>query len=202
MMGMGEPLLNYDNVTAAMQLMLDDSAFGLSRRRVTLSTAGVVPALDKLREDSDVALAISLHAVNDDLRDKLVPINKKYPIKELLSACKRYVSSTGIRRITIEYVMLSGVHDSDADARALVKLLKGLPSKINLIPFNPFPNTDYVCSTPDRLARFQKILSDAGLVTVVRKTRGDDIDAACGQLAGKVKDKTRRSVKMLKAVAG
>ena len=202
MMGMGEPLLNFDSVTAAMQLMLADNAFGLSRRRVTLSTAGVVPALNRLAEQCSVALAISLHAVNDELRDKLVPINKKYPIKELLAACKRYLDSTTIRKVTIEYVMLNEINDSVADAKALVKLLKGLPSKVNLIPFNPFPNTDYVCSTPDRLARFQQILNDAGLVTVKRKTRGDDIDAACGQLAGRVKDKTRRSVKMLNAATG
>jgi 23S rRNA (adenine2503-C2)-methyltransferase len=200
MMGMGEPLLNFDNATNAIQLMLDDNAFGLSRRRVTLSTAGVVPALDKLSEKCNVALAISLHAVRDELRNQLVPINKKYPLKELLAACKRYCQASSIRRITVEYVMLNGVNDSVADARALVKLLKGLPSKINLIPFNPFPNTEYVCSSPDRLERFQRILSDAGFVTVTRKTRGDDIDAACGQLAGRIKDRTNRSAKLLKAV--
>ena len=199
MMGMGEPLLNFDSVVAAMQIMLDDNAFGLSRRRVTLSTAGVVPALDRLRESCDVALAVSLHAVNDDLRDELVPINKKYPIKELIAACKRYIENSS-RKITFEYVMLDGVNDAPEHARALIRLLRGIPAKVNLIPFNPFPNAGYLCSKPDTIARFSEILQQAGLVTITRKTRGDDIDAACGQLAGKVQDRTRRSVKMLRAV--
>ncbi|MDH5547620.1 MAG: 23S rRNA (adenine(2503)-C(2))-methyltransferase RlmN [Gammaproteobacteria bacterium] len=199
LMGMGEPLLNFDAVVAAMQIMLDDNAFGLSRRRVTLSTSGVVPALDRLGKECNVALAISLHAVNDDLRDELVPINKKYPIKELMAACRRYIEDSS-RKITFEYVMLQGVNDAPEHARALIKLLRGIPSKVNLIPFNPFPNSGYLCSSPDTIDRFSTILQEAGLVSITRKTRGDDIDAACGQLAGKVQDRTRRSVKMMRAV--
>ncbi len=193
MMGMGEPLLNFNNVVSAMSLMMDDFAYGLSKRRVTLSTSGVVPALYRLREVTDVALAVSLHASNDELRDKLVPINKKYPIKELLKACKHYFAETNQRKITFEYVMLDGINDSPAQANALCKLLSDIPSKINLIPFNPFPNTDYRCSKLPVIERFQKILMNAGYVTTVRKTRGDDIDAACGQLVGKVADRSRRS---------
>jgi 23S rRNA (adenine2503-C2)-methyltransferase len=194
MMGMGEPLLNFDNVVKAMSLMLDDEAYGLSKRRVTLSTSGVVPALDRLKQVSDVSLAVSLHATDDALRDKLVPINRKYPIAELMAACKRYLGDDARRRITFEYVMLDGVNDSDAHARALVKLLRDVPSKINLIPFNPFPNTPYQCSSQARIDAFRDILIQHGLTTITRKTRGNDIEAACGQLAGQVMDRTKRSV--------
>lgn len=193
MMGMGEPLLNFDNVVRAMDIMQDDFAYGISKRRVTLSTAGVVPGLDRLLGVSDVSLALSLHAPNDKLRDELVPLNKKYPIKDVLAACNRYMDGKNRRRVTIEYVMLDGVNDSDADARELARLLKNVPSKVNLIPFNPFPQSHYKRSPAKRIARFADILIQAGLVTITRKTRGDDIDAACGQLAGKVKDKTRRT---------
>jgi 23S rRNA (adenine2503-C2)-methyltransferase len=193
MMGMGEPLLNFENVTSAMRLMLDDLAFGLSRRRVTLSTSGVVPEMVRLKDVLPVSLAVSLHAANDDLRNELVPINKKYPLKELLDACRHYVAGdSSRRRVTFEYVMLDGVNDTDADARALLKLLKHVPSKMNLIPFNPFPHTQYQCSPQKRIDRFRNILHEGGIVTVTRKTRGDDIDAACGQLAGDFKDRTRR----------
>jgi len=193
MMGMGEPLLNFDNVVSAMDLMMDDLAYGLSKRRITLSTAGVVPALDRLREVSDVSLAVSLHATNDELRDEIVPINRKYPIKELLAACHRYIDDKPHRKVTFEYVMLEGVNDSVAEAKQLVRLLEGIPSKINLIPFNPFPGTDYRPSSRAVIDRFQETLMNAGLVTIRRKTRGEDIDAACGQLVGKVQDRTRRS---------
>lgn len=195
LMGMGEPLLNFDNVVKAMSLMLDDDAYGLSKRRVTLSTSGVIPALDRLKEVSDVSLAVSLHAPEDELRNQLVPLNRKYPIAELLEACKRYVSGDGRRRITFEYVMLAGVNDSDAHARALVRLLREVPAKINLIPFNPFPATDYVCSSQQRIDAFRDILVRHGYTTITRKTRGDDIDAACGQLAGQVMDRTKRSLR-------
>ena len=197
MMGMGEPLLNFDNVVPAMRLMLDDLAFGLSRRRVTLSTSGVVPELDRLREACDVALAVSLHATDDALRDELVPINRKYPIRELMAACRRYVEDGSRRRVTFEYVMLDGVNDSDEHARALVKLLRGVPAKVNLIPFNTFPGTRYQRSPAERIARFQQIIVDAGLVTITRRTRGDDIDAACGQLAGQFQDRTRRRLRAI-----
>ena len=192
MMGMGEPLLNFDNVVKAMDIMMDDFAYGLSKRRVTLSTAGVVPAIDRLREVSDVTLALSLHAPNDKLRDELVPLNKKYPIQEVLAACKRYVGQDR-RRITIEYVMLDGVNDSLEHAHELVRLLKNLPVKVNLIPFNPFPQTMYRRSSKMALDRFRDVLMQHNLTTITRKTRGDDIDAACGQLAGKVLDKTKRT---------
>lgn len=195
LMGMGEPLLNFDNVVRAMNIMLDDNAYGLSKRRVTISTSGVVPALERLKELSDVSLAVSLHATNDELRNELVPINKKYPIKELLEACSKYIAGETKRKVTIEYVMLDGVNDKPEHARQLIKLLKTLPSKINLIPFNPFPNSGYATSTPEAVERFRNILVKAGLVTTVRKTRGDDIDAACGQLAGKVADKTKRRLR-------
>lgn len=195
MMGMGEPLLNFNNVTEALSLMLDDNAYGLSKRRVTVSTSGVVPALDRLSDKMDVALAISLHAPNDALRDQLVPLNKKYPIKELLAACNRFLEKKASReRITMEYVLLDGVNDSDQHAKDLAKLLKEVPSKVNLIPFNPFPETRYRCSSNNRIHRFYDILFDAGQICMTRKTRGDDIDAACGQLAGKVNDKSRREV--------
>jgi 23S rRNA (adenine2503-C2)-methyltransferase len=193
---MGEPLLNYDNVVAALHLFMDDNAYGLSKRRVTISTSGIVPALQRLKDDCDVALAVSLHATTDALRDQLVPINKKYPIAELMDACRNYVDREGKRKITWEYVMLDGINDSDADAKRLIKLLKGIPSKVNLIPFNPFPNTQYKTSSDERIERFQEILIDGGVVTIVRRTRGEDIDAACGQLAGKFKDKTKRQYKL------
>lgn len=193
LMGMGEPLLNYQNTLSAMRLMLDDNAYGLSKRRVTLSTSGVVPALDRLSNDLDVSLAVSLHAPNDELRDKLVPLNRKYPIAELMAACQRYVADKALRtRITMEYVMLDGVNDSPSHARQLVSLLKDVPSKVNLIPFNPFPETYYQRSPQSKIDRFRDILMSQGMNTVTRKTRGDDIDAACGQLAGSVQDKSRR----------
>ena len=192
MMGMGEPLANFDNVVAALRLMLDDSAYGLSRRRVTLSTSGLVPAIDRLRDECPVALAVSLHAPNDTLRDELVPINRKYPIKELLAACVRYIEKAPRDFVTFEYVMLAGVNDSVAQARELVRTVKRVPCKINLIPFNPFPQSGYTRSDPEAVARFRDVLMQADLVATTRKTRGDDIDAACGQLAGQVQDKTRR----------
>jgi len=195
LMGMGEPLLNFDNVVKAMNLMLDDEAYGLSKRRVTLSTSGVIPALDRLKEVSDVSLAVSLHAPNDELRNELVPLNRKYPIKDLLAACKRYLGNEARRKITFEYVMLAGVNDSDEHAHQLARLLKGVPSKVNLIPFNPFPNTPYQCSSQQRIDAFRDILYKYGLTTITRKTRGNDIDAACGQLAGQVMDKTKRKLK-------
>ena len=192
MMGMGEPLANFDNVVAALKLMLDDNAYGLSRRRVTVSTAGLVPAMDRLREAVPVALAVSLHAPTDALRDELVPINRKYPLRELMAACRRYLESAPRDFITFEYVLLAGVNDSDADARALLALTREIPCKFNLIPFNPFPGSDYRKPAAERVRRFQEILMNADSVATVRKTRGDDIDAACGQLAGQVKDRSRR----------
>jgi len=197
MMGMGEPLLNFDNVVKAMSLMLDDEAYGLSKRRVTLSTSGVVPALDRLKQVIDVSLAVSLHATNDELRDRLVPINRKYPIAELMAACKRYLAGDARRRITFEYVMLDGINDSTDEARALVRLLRDVPSKVNLIPFNPFPNTTYKCSSQARIDAFRDILVNSGMTTITRKTRGNDIEAACGQLAGQVMDRTKRSLRRL-----
>ncbi len=193
MMGMGEPLANFDNVVMALDLMLDDHAYGLSRRRVTVSTSGLVPAIDRLRERCPVALAVSLHAPNDNLRDQLVPINKKYPIKELLAACQRYLVAAPRDFITFEYVMLAGVNDSVAHARELIKLVQDTPCKFNLIPFNSFPGSEFKRSTSDAVRIFRDVLMQAGFVATVRKTRGDDIAAACGQLAGQVKDKTRRS---------
>ena len=193
MMGMGEPLANFDNVVAAMQLMLDDFAYGLSRRRVTLSTSGLVPAMDRLREACPVALAVSLHAPNDELRNELVPINRKYPIRELLAACMRYVEKAPREFVMFEYVMLDGVNDTLAHARELAALVRDMPCKINLIPFNPFPGSGYSRSKPDAVERFQDVLMRAHLTTTVRRTRGDDIDAACGQLAGEVQDRTRRA---------
>jgi 23S rRNA (adenine2503-C2)-methyltransferase len=192
MMGMGEPLANFENVVTAMRLMLDDHAYGLSRRRVTLSTAGLVPGIDRLREECPVSLAVSLHAPHDALRDELVPINRKYPIKELLAACQRYVEVAPRGYVMFEYVMLSGVNDSVDQARALAALVKGVPCKVNLIPFNPFPGIQYQRSSPEAIDRFREVLMHAGLIATVRKTRGEDIDAACGQLAGQVQDRTRR----------
>jgi 23S rRNA (adenine2503-C2)-methyltransferase len=194
LMGMGEPLANFDNTVRALKLMLDDDAYGLSRRRVTVSTSGIVPAMDRLRETVPVALAVSLHAPDDKLRDQLVPLNKKYPLKQLMAACQRYLESAPRDFITFEYVLLDGVNDSDAQARALLALVKDVPSKFNLIPFNPFLNSGFRRSPPERVRRFQEILMEAGVVATVRKTRGDDIDAACGQLAGQVTDKSRRAV--------
>ncbi|MEJ2649774.1 MAG: 23S rRNA (adenine(2503)-C(2))-methyltransferase RlmN [Sedimentisphaerales bacterium] len=192
-MGMGEPLLNFENTVKTIDLLMDDFAYGLSKRRVTVSTSGVVPAIKRLKEVSDVALALSLHAPNDKLRDELVPLNKKYNIREVLDACKQYIDGDTRRKVTIEYVMLEGVNDSINHARSLVNLLKGLPSKVNLIPFNPFPNTQFKRSSEDSINRFRDVLMKGGLITITRRTRGDDIDAACGQLVGKVMDKTRRT---------
>ncbi len=193
MMGMGEPLANFDNVTAALRLMLDDNAYGLSRRRVTVSTAGLVPAIDRLRDSVPVALAVSLHAPTDALRDQLVPINRKYPLRELLAACRRYLEQAPRDFITFEYVLLAGINDSEADARAVLQLTRDVPCKFNLIPFNPFPGSPYRRPTAERVRRFQEVLMQADVVATVRKTRGDDIDAACGQLAGKVRDRSKRS---------
>ena len=205
MMGMGEPLLNFKPVVHAMSLMLDDFAYGMSKRRVTLSTSGVVPMIDKLAEELDVALAISLHAPNNDLRDELVPINKKYPLEQLIPAAQRYLAKDGNesarKHVTIEYVMLDGVNDKPEHAQQLIKLLKNLPSKINLIPFNPFPHAPYGRSSRNRIIAFQKTLSDAGFVCTIRQTRGDDIDAACGQLVGQVADRTRRAAQWQKKIS-
>lgn len=193
MMGMGEPLLNFDNVVKAMDLMMDDFAYGLSKRRVTLSTSGVVPALEQLANVSDVALAVSLHAPNDELRNTLVPINKKYPLSELLTVCKNYYKNDQRRRITMEYVMLDQINDTPAHAYQLAKILQNVPVKINLIPFNPFPGTSYQRSPQKVIDRFREILITSGYTTITRKTRGEDIDAACGQLVGQVQDRTSRS---------
>lgn len=193
LMGMGEPLLNYDATLVALHLMLDDYAYGLSRRRVTVSTSGIIPAMDRLREDCPVALAVSLHAPNDALRDQLVPINRKYPLRELMEACRRYVECAPRDFITFEYVMLDGVNDTPQHAREITELTREVPCKFNLIPFNPFPQSEYRCSTTDALRRFSETLMRADIVTTTRKTRGNDIDAACGQLAGRVCDKTRRN---------
>lgn len=191
MMGMGEPLLNYDQVLGALRLMLDDNAYGLSRRRVTVSTSGVVPMMDRLGRDCPVALAVSLHAPNDELRDRLVPLNKKYPLAELLAACNRYLEHAPRDFITFEYIMLDGVNDQDQHARELIDIARQVRCKFNLIPFNPFPQSGLKRSSASRVRLFAQRLMDAGIVTTVRKTRGDDIAAACGQLAGDVKDRTR-----------
>lgn len=193
MMGMGEPLLNFENVVAAMDIMLDDFGYGLSKRRVTLSTAGVVPKMFELNQVSDVALAVSLHAPNDELRNILVPLNKKYPLKELMNACREYFKDDKRRYVTMEYVMLKDVNDTPEHAKQLIKLLHNVRAKVNLIPFNPFPNTQYVRSDQEAINRFQEILMRADINCITRKTRGDAIDAACGQLVGQVKDRTRRS---------
>jgi len=201
MMGMGEPLLNFDNVVGAMELMMDDLAYGLSKRRVTLSTSGVIPGIEKLHGRIDVALALSLHAANNELRSQLVPLNRKYPIEKLLPAVKNYISdSKASKKVTIEYVMLKGVNDTPAHARELARLLKDLPSKINLIPFNPFPRTRFETSTQADIDKFADILLQKGFVVVTRRTRGDDIDAACGQLVGKVADRTKRQQRRLKNI--
>ncbi len=195
MMGMGEPLMNFDNVISAMKIMQDDFCFGLSKRRITLSTAGVVPKIDELKEACPVSLAVSLHAPNDELRNELVPLNKKYPIKTLLDACNRYVADSNRARITFEYVMLQGVNDELEHAHQLAELMKTVPGKVNLIPFNTFDGIDYERSSNSRINRFRDILHNAGTIVTVRKTRGDDIEAACGQLAGDVMDRTRRAEK-------
>jgi 23S rRNA (adenine2503-C2)-methyltransferase len=192
LMGMGEPLANFRNVLPALNVMLDDLGFGFSKRRVTLSTSGVVSNLYRLADSSEVALAVSLHAPFDDLRDELVPINRKWPLAELMAACRYYISRHPGRHITWEYVMLDGVNDGDSHARELARLLSGIPSKINLIPFNPYPGARYLRSSDERIQAFRKILQDKGFNTITRKTRGDDIDAACGQLAGQVQDRSRR----------
>jgi 23S rRNA (adenine2503-C2)-methyltransferase len=194
MMGMGEPLLNLDHVIPALRVMLDDNAYGLSRRRVTVSTAGVIPGIDRLRDECPVALAVSLHAPNDALRDRLVPVNRKYPLAELVKACNRYLERAPRDFITFEYVMLEGVNDSDTHARELVALAGKVRSKFNLIPFNPFPNSGFRRSPPERIRQFAEVLQRAGLTVTTRKTRGDDIAAACGQLAGEVADRTRRRI--------
>ena len=225
MMGMGEPLANFDNVVTALRIMLDDYAYGLSRRRVTVSTSGIVPSIDRLRQECPVALAVSLHAPNDALRDRLVPINRKWPLRELLAACKRYVEAlpedgegeveppadarpakwqrSGAPRdfITFEYVMLAGVNDRPEHARELLRTTADVPCKFNLIPFNPFPDSGFERSTPEAVRRFQEILLEGGVVTTVRRTRGDDIDGACGQLAGQVQDRTRRVIRRQEARA-
>jgi 23S rRNA (adenine2503-C2)-methyltransferase len=195
MMGMGEPLLNYDAVVSAIRLMLDDLSFGLSRRRVTLSTAGVVPAIDRLAKDCPVSLAVSLHAVEDDIRDQLVPLNRKYPIDQLLHACRRFLNNDSRRRITFEYVMLDGINDSTDHARKLVRLLRDIPAKVNLIPFNSVEGIAYDCSPKLVIDRFREEVLAGGLMTITRRTRGADIAAACGQLAGEVCDRTRRSAR-------
>ncbi len=192
MMGMGEPLLNFDNVVTAMSVMRDDLGLGLANKRVTLSTAGLVPMIDRLAVESDVSLAVSLHAPNDELRSELVPLNKKYPIAELLAACVRYAERKKRESVTFEYTMMKGVNDRPELARQLVKLMRRLPAKVNLIPFNPFTGTRFERSTETDIRAFQTILLDAGVMTTVRRTRGDDIDAACGQLKGQVMDRTRR----------
>jgi 23S rRNA (adenine2503-C2)-methyltransferase len=195
MMGMGEPLLNFDAVVPAMSMMMDDFAYGLSKRRVTLSTSGLVPQMEQLKQVSDVALAVSLHAPTDALRNELVPINRKYPLALLMETCKTYFPADSRRRVTFEYVMLKGVNDTLAHAKALVKLIAEVPCKVNLIPFNPFPMTQYERSTTESILQFRDYLQSKEVNTTIRKTRGDDIDAACGQLAGSLKDRTSRSAR-------
>ncbi len=195
MMGMGEPLQNYDALLPALRLMLDDHAYGLSRRRVTVSTSGMVPQIDRLAADCPVALAVSLHAPNDALRDTLVPLNRKYPLRELLAACGRYLKVAPRDFITFEYVMLDGVNDSPMHAKQLLALVQDVPCKFNLIPFNPFPDAGLARSSPERIRDFAQILNDADYVATVRRTRGDDIAAACGQLAGQVQDRTKRAAR-------
>jgi 23S rRNA (adenine2503-C2)-methyltransferase len=198
MMGMGEPLLNFDNVINAISLMMEDNCYGLSKRRVTISTSGVVPAIRRLREYTDASLAVSLHAPNDELRNQIVPINRKYPIKELLASVKEYLDSLPDSRVaTIEYILISGVNDHRQHARELAELLRALPCKINLIPFNPFDGSDYKRSSNTAISTFRKILQDAGYTVTIRTTRGDEIGAACGQLVGQVDDRTRRNARFL-----
>jgi 23S rRNA (adenine2503-C2)-methyltransferase len=199
LMGMGEPLLNFDNVVPALRLMLDDHAYNLSRRRVTLSTVGIVPMIDRLRDECPVALAVSLHAPNDALRSRLVPINDKYPLAQLLAACRRYLERSPREFITFEYVMLDGVNDSAAHARELIAIAAEVPCKLNLIPFNPFPNSRFRRSPPAVIRGFAERLLAAGVICTTRKTRGDDIDAACGPLAGRVQDRARRAARAARA---
>ena len=196
LMGMGEPLLNYANVVPALRLMLDDDAYGLSRRRVTLSTSGIVPMIDALRSDCPVALAVSLHAPDDALRERLMPINRRYPLAELLAACRRYVEQAPREFVTFEYVMLQGINDAPEHAKRLVRLLAEMPCKVNLIPFNPFPRSEFRRPPAEVIRRFNESMNAAGIVTTTRKTRGDDIDAACGQLTGQVRDRTGRTFKL------
>ncbi len=199
LMGMGEPLLNLDNVVDALQIMLDDHAYGLSKRRVTVSTAGLVPAMDRLKARIDVSLAVSLHAPDDVLRDRLVPLNRRYPIAELLAACRRFVADKHRKHtVTMEYVMLQGVNDSLAQARTLARLLRDMPCKVNLIPFNPFPGTRFRRSDPGTVERFGEVLHGHGITTITRRPRGQDIDAACGQLVGQVRDRARRQTHFLR----
>jgi len=200
MMGMGEPLLNFDNVVKAMSLMRDDLGFGLASKRVTLSTAGVVPMIDKLGEVADVSLAVSLHAPNDELRTQLVPLNKRWGINELLDACARYAARKPRATITFEYTLMKGINDTQVLAKQLVKLMRRLPGKVNLIPFNPFPGTQYERSDETVIRDFQTILLNAGVQAMVRRTRGEDIDAACGQLKGRVADRTRRHAEFQRRV--
>jgi 23S rRNA (adenine2503-C2)-methyltransferase len=202
LMGMGEPLLNFDNVVEAMNIMRDDMAFGLARRRVTLSTSGLVPGMDRLREVCDVSLAVSLHAPDDELRNQLVPVNRKYPIAELLGACRRYVAARPRARVTFEYTLMAGVNDSPEQARALARVLEGVPAKINLIPFNPYPGAIHRRPSLADMQSFADILHRAGYITTLRRTRGDDIDAACGQLVGRVQDRTRRQARYRASLEG
>jgi 23S rRNA (adenine2503-C2)-methyltransferase len=210
MMGMGEPLLNFDNVVRAMALMRDDNGFGLANKRVTLSTAGLVPMIDKLSEQSDVSLAVSLHAPTDELRTTLVPLNKKYPIGELMEACVRYANRKPRTSITFEYTLMKGINDDPSHARALARLMRQLDKrvqrenagKVNLIPFNPFPGTQYERSDDVAIRQFQTLLLDQGVLTMVRRTRGEDIDAACGQLKGQVLDRTRRQAEFRRRLQG
>jgi len=194
-MGMGEPLANFDAVVKAMSIMQDDLAYMLSKYRVTISTSGIVPALRQLREVSDVSLAVSLHAPDNALRDQLVPINRKYPLEELIPACREFIRGDKRRKVTWEYVMLDGINDSIQQAKALIRLLEGTPSKVNLIPFNPFPGTHYQATPPERVELFRQRLKRSGIISMTRKTRGDEIDAACGQLVGRVRDRSRRELK-------
>jgi 23S rRNA (adenine2503-C2)-methyltransferase len=196
MMGMGEPLQNYSNLVPALKTMLSDHAYGLSRRRVTVSTSGVVPMIDRLAQDCPVSLAVSIHAANDKLRDSLVPINQKYPLAELIAACQRYLPMAPRDFLTIEYCMLAGVNDQPEHAKALAQMLNALPCKINLIPFNPFPASGLKRSAPEVVKKFAQLLTGSGYITTIRKTRGDDIDAACGQLAGEVQDRTDAAARM------
>lgn len=202
LMGMGEPLANFDAVVAAMDIMQDDLTYMLSKYRVTISTSGIVPALNELRKVSDVSLAVSLHAPNNELRDQLVPINRKYPLEQLIPACRDFIKGDKRRKITWEYVMLDGVNDTDRHAKQLIRLLEGTPSKMNLIPFNPFPGTEYRSSPPERIEAFRRRLMKAGIISMTRKTRGEDIDAACGQLVGRVKDRSRRELKLAREDRG
>jgi len=195
LMGMGEPLANFEPVVTAMDIMQDDLAYMISKYRLTISTSGIVPALNELAKVSEVALAVSLHAPDNALRDELVPINKKYPLEVLIPACRAFVNNDKRRKVTWEYVMLDGINDSDRQAKQLIRLLEGTPSKVNLIPFNPFPGTDYQCSPPERIEAFRQRLKKAGIISITRKTRGEDIDAACGQLVGRVKDRSRRHLR-------